>query len=401
MRKTFIVFSVVMLVVFGTVFFLARPTALVHAQCVTGLVIVTDNPTTVKFVGPTWWGAGAKTYYVNTKVVAGENRAYLRYIAAGPYVVTDTIYGGSMNVYANACQDTFYYLHSATPTPTPTSVPTATPTPRPTANPTPTPPPFPDRKFGVGMTYTMSAAEWEALERPLVYSWSANTSYANQFGYHYTPMMWGCTGAHLQSAIAWPRTGDYMLFLNEPESPTQANCSPATAAQYLHDLHEARPDLRIVAGGVNNSWSWMAGLGNEYATRYGTSPPIAGIHVHAYAWGQADWRANAQAIIGQINGWKSFQDQHPWAQGELWVTETGILENSRDFMWSNAVLRELVLTFAGDGRVTRLYWFAYEGAPGVANAEWRPTMLVWDGERTPLWWAMRDCVDGACLSVER
>ena len=378
---------------------------MVRAQCITGFVVVTDAPSTVKFHGPTWWGNGAKTYYVNTKIAAGENRAYLRYIAPGPYEITDLGSGIMINGYVNRCEERTYYIHAGTPTPTPSptvySTPTSTPQPTNTPQPTQTPPPFPARKFGVGMTYSMSAAEWEALGRPLVYSWSANVSYANHFGYYYTPMMWGCSSAHLQYAIAWPRQGDYMLFLNEPESPHQANCFPDTAAQYLHDLHEARPDLRIIAGGVNNSWSWMAGLGNSYYARYGTYPPVAGIHVHAYVWNQPSWDAQAQAIIGQINGWKSFQNQHTWAQGELWVTETGILENSRDFMWSNAVLRELMRTFANDERVTRLYWFAYEGAPGVTNAEWRPTMLVWDDERTPLWWTMRDCIDGDCLGVTR
>ncbi len=257
--------------------------------------------------------------------------------------------------------------------------------PTPTPTPVPTPPPPSSAKLGLGMTFDMGPETWLALGRPHLYSWNADPSYVQRFGRAYTPMMWGCRDRDLEAAIAWPVRGDYLLFLNEPESRGQANCPPEKAAHYLHALITARPDLRILVGGVKKTWSWPAALGRAYFARYGDYPRVAGIHIHAYTWSQPDAHAHARALIMQINGWKVFQDRYPWARGELWVTEVGVLETQRDFAFSQQVMEEVARAFARDPRVNRLYWFASEGKAGVPNVIWRPTMLIWEGERTPLW----------------
>jgi len=388
--------------------------------CITGFDVITFAPTTVTFHGPTWWGSGAKTYLVNTRQVRTSNGELLnvaaaRYIPAGPYEIDDGL-GHSVTTNVAACEVKRVDMRGAQPTATPAPQPTATPvstnTPVPTVAPTSVPtatpaatPVFPTRKIGIGATGRLTRAEWKLLGRPLVYVWGISASLADTYGYDYTPEMWGCSDAWLQRAKTWPRYGDYMLLFNEPEYWQQANCPPDVAARVTYELHQARPDLKLIVGGVNNAWYWMRQYDDAYMRMYGTHVPASGIHVHVYPRGNMTWQEYATEARAQINGWVAFQNMYPWFSGQLWITEMGILDQDKDFLFANAYMRSMLRWIYQHPNVDRVYWFAYEGETGKANASWRPTMLVWNGERTPLWAAFRDCTDmytdTLCVGVER
>lgn len=298
---------------------------------------------------------------------------------------------------------------TATPTPPPTLTSLSTLAPSPTPESTPAPSPTPTRvpayegeKIGVGMSYAIPEEDWRLLGRPLLYAWSARADYGQQYGMYFTPMLAKCNEESLRQAVDWPRQGDYMLVFNEPDDVDNGSgCGDVrVAARYVHRLHVARPDLRLIVGGIVGGWSWLREFGKSYRNMYGHYPEVAGIHVHVYPRALNTWQAYSQAAKIRIGSWRAFQEAVPWARGELWITELGVLDDV-PLRLVNAYMRDILVWAAAQDFVSRVYWFAYEGRPGVPNVWWPQTMLVWDGERTPLWWTMQDCVDGECLGVSR
>lgn len=370
----------------------------IEPDCVTGINVEVPEYGVVIIRGPLEWGNNAKTYSVNTKYVNNRWIAFFRYIRHGKYNISF----GSMSLvmYIPPCKITKINLtQPTTPTPIITPTPTITPTPRVTISPSPRV----GKKFGVGVPYgglefDLTKEEWELLGKPLVYNWGISINYKARFGNYYTPMMWGC--GNVQNVINWPYYSDYVLLFNEPELQSQANCSPYVAARILREIKTRRPDLKLIVGGTSNNYTWMNTFISAYYTQYGEYPNVSGIHVHIYPYDK-EYNSYVSKALRWIDGWRYWLNQRPYMGDELWITEIGLLRNDVDYLQTNAIMRKLFVELQQRDYVTRVYWFAYEGRYGRANANWKSTMLVWNGLRTPLWWTFRDCVDGKCLEVER
>lgn len=175
----------------------------------------------------------------------------------------------------------------------------------------------------------------------------------------YVPMSWSGGMVNLPSDYS-----GYLLVLNEPENPYQANQSPTEAAARVLALQAAFPNANLIIGGVGvwgGSWllSFVAALG-DYRP--------AGWHVHGYV----ESYLTPQDVI----------DFWDWARsvtpgGEFWITE---------FADTNGSGQELVNSLRGNPWVTRFAWFAnrLDGTESWYPQNWanNPALISPSGQLT-------------------
>ncbi len=148
------------------------------------------------------------------------------------------------------------------------------------------------------------------------YNWTARPGYLADP--QFVPMIWGrdMTGI---ADLAQP--GRYTLWPNEPEYPNQANLSPDEAARlyvdYIWPTLGATNNL-IVGGVVFTHLNWIEDFLGLIDRRMW---PV-GFHVHCYSgkkWrnGDTEWLRAARRFVYQMLG----------KQGELWITEAGVLSS--------------------------------------------------------------------------
>lgn len=115
-------------------------------------------------------------------------------------------------------------------------------------------------------------------------------------------------------------TGSYVLFYNEPNLACQMyglELTPTDVARDLHELHEARPDLRIIGPSLYHylDYYWThADFVQAYHQLYGTWLPIVAIALHAI-------EAKAQRIINKLNLQLDMYDSLGYNSLPVWVTE--------------------------------------------------------------------------------
>ncbi|NOY14742.1 MAG: hypothetical protein GXP43_00815, partial [bacterium] len=244
---------------------------------------------------------------------------------------------------------------------------------------------FASPSIGLGLAYRRgtpaqvanSGAKW-------VYEWSALTDRYRAFnaaGIAYVPMLYKCRSGDLNNAINWPLYGDYMLFMNEPDgsaSADQGNCNANTAADYFHRLKTARPDLKIIVGGVvtNGGWHWLSQFGIDYKRKYGRDPDVAGIHFHIYSnYGNKQVEEAIADMKNQLQKWYDWQNRKSWARGkELWLTETGSWK--MEYYSMNSFMRDWLSFLSQQQRLTRVAWFTFDMPQ---NNRWKITAISVDG----------------------
>lgn len=114
--------------------------------------------------------------------------------------------------------------------------------------------------------------------------------------------------------------GSYVLFYNEPNLVEQMyglTLTPAYVAADLHELHEARPDLRIIGPSLYHylDYYWThADFIDAYHQLYGTWLPIVAIALHSM-------EAKAYRIINKLNLQLDMYDSRGYNSLPVWVTE--------------------------------------------------------------------------------
>jgi len=162
-----------------------------------------------------------------------------------------------------------------------------------------------------------------------------------QTGVIYLPMQWSCRGGakavNVNAVTLFARRypGATWLAFNEPDHSGQANCTPAEGAEAYFALYAALmaadPTARVYCCGT--AWpaghiAWTQAFSAAYRARYGTWPPVDGLHIHSYSqvW-EARFECRArQTELETVHAWTNIQ---PWLAGKpLIVSEWGVLSGS-------------------------------------------------------------------------
>ena len=162
------------------------------------------------------------------------------------------------------------------------------------------------------------------------YTWSPVSSVPDAHGAEFVPMLWDASPAQW-AALRANYHADYtgwLLFLNEPNHPQQANMSPETAAIVYHALRLEYPLAQIVAPGCwdrplqdakTGEWSmggdhWLTEWREAHWRWFHSYPDVAAYAVHYYTG-----REPYNAVVRFYSEWLQKNDHRYGVQ--VWLTE--------------------------------------------------------------------------------
>lgn len=233
---------------------------------------------------------------------------------------------------------------------------------------------------------TGTQAQLTALGATWFFDWGANLGatrpgYPNRASYatEYVPMGWGAYSVAQTTAIkAWLAThpDSYVLLLNEPNNPDQANLFCLDAGKSIDKYAEAiwadYLDARLIVGGIYTSdsspYTWQAGLAYMDCMMLTIQPwvreKIAGYHYHYYPWFEPITVPKLQGAVNGLCRWRPDK--------ECWLTEFGLIgwaanSPNREQYMRDSITWLSTVPSGGKAPVTRWAWFALRCQPGCGE----------------------------------
>jgi len=170
-----------------------------------------------------------------------------------------------------------------------------------------------------------------------------------------------------------------VLFYNEQniacQVPDEEALTPDEMAADLHEMHEARPDLRIVGPSLYYApeypWIWSAEeLIDAYEGSYGALP-LVGVQAHGI-------ECNVSYTVQSINNQIQPYSDAGYGDLEVWITEYMKYATCYPEPESCVQVCEGVWEhFASDDRVTHMCWFPTRWNPGTGD----PGGVDWTAQR--------------------
>lgn len=227
-------------------------------------------------------------------------------------------------------------------------------------------------KKGVAITYA-DCAPVAAVQAYWEYNWENNT--AGCPGVENVPMIWGAAN------VTKPLGGNsqWLMGFNEPDLTSQADISPAFAAELWHQIEQLYPSRKLLApapsnnpDGFSTNPSWLADFRSAYISMYGGPPRMDGLAVHCY-------RQSASECITLTSQFGYTATL--WNVPEVWVTEFSFSLTSPSN--PKQAIREahtFVNWMEGQPRVTRFAWFAtkFQGTEIWADPRFYTPLVDWN-----------------------
>ena len=221
----------------------------------------------------------------------------------------------------------------------------------------------------LSIVFGVAAPRSDVPDNGLYYYYYANNWQCEQRS-DYWPMLWDDTG--LRGEPGPECEGHNLLVLNEPELSGQSNVSPVAGAELVNLWADWDGPLWCCGNQhSDDGWLWFGEFIRRYESSYGTPPPLAGIHLHAYSGGRY--------ATAELERWRTLADENGW---QIAVTEFGPWPFGRT---SEQIAGELP---AMRGQVidalhpSYLFWFAWHVLPGD---DWEHMSLYdGDGRITPV-----------------
>jgi hypothetical protein len=246
----------------------------------------------------------------------------------------------------------------------------------------------PSSRGGVGTgEHTGSCAALRALRTSWVMNWGSKPAWVEGDcpEIEFVPMAWGGYGTGWEARAIerdWLAThpDSYVLVLNEPNDPYQANltCEEAgqSVEQYANDIWADYPSARLIVGGIltGDYDGRSVARGIEYATCMvaNISPTIYaridGWHWHWYPFFSTDAETSRNGIT-QLATWTHAQGK------QFWLSEVGLIGWAAAWPDAEPWMREMVRWLDGDAPVERWAWFIMQRDPVWPCPQ---TLELWD-----------------------
>jgi len=226
---------------------------------------------------------------------------------------------------------------------------------------------------GIDAMGSVSVHNWNYLDRAID---------ALPEGIEYVAYQWGCgtSGSSWDTVslssierFAAKYPGLKWLIFNEPDRQDQADCLPSIAADTYNDIYNilktTDPTSKVYCCGTSNyqaHWKWMGAFLEVYSDKYGSLPPMDGLHYHFYndfvnRFNVAQFQ---DAVLRTkhlnetwMNNWAPTMSQLPWI-----ISEWGVLSDYGDSPTEAARVAEFLrATWGWLGRqpyIEQHFWYA-------------------------------------------
>jgi predicted DNA-binding transcriptional regulator AlpA len=253
-------------------------------------------------------------------------------------------------------------------------------------------PPSPPIRAGIGTgEHTGTQEQLTALKAAWFYDWGANNGWdRNGYNTEYVPMAFGAynTGWEAREVEQWlaGHPQSYVLILNEPNIPYQANLTCEQAGQdigrYANDILADYPQARLIVGGLfvadYEAHGVQAALAYAQCMRenmpVGVEAKLAGYHWHYYPFYAPITAEKLEAAATELC---------EWTPGECWLTEVGLLAGAAGDSDAEQYMRDAIAWLKGTAIVDRHAWFA-----GQCEYSCPAALYLWDGGGELTEWGM-------------
>lgn len=203
------------------------------------------------------------------------------------------------------------------------------------------------------------------------------------------PMVYGA------SSVGQALSGDplYVMVLNEPDRPDQANVTPEAAVALWVKAEQSYPNRRLVSPGVMDL-NWLIRFRALYLAWEGHAPRMDVLAVHWYYWGQGE---PLDMFERQVLDAVALATE--WQVPQVWVTEFALYPCWLGQQATVEFVGQAYDWLEGQPLVTRAFWFQVlmclvdpEGAcePWSAGPQCNSSLGRLDGRLTPYGEAFRD-----------
>jgi hypothetical protein len=160
-------------------------------------------------------------------------------------------------------------------------------------------------------------------------------------------MAWG------PSSIGMPLSGDplYVMILNEPDRPDQANVTPEAAVALWVTAEQAYPNRRLVSPGVMDL-NWLIRFRALYLAWEGHAPRMDVLAVHWYYRGQGEpLDMFEQQVLAAI------ELARQWQIPQVWVTEFALYPCWFGQQSTVEFIGQAYVWMGDHPLITRAFWF--------------------------------------------